>query len=164
MPIDFHAQENRFTYALRKADPSWEATIEEIVSVKEKIVGDIGCGGRIYSRALSEMGAANVIGVDFSEQMLKTAWEQSQEYANIQYVHADACRTDLPGDMFDVVLLRALIHHLDQSNWSACFAEAHRLLKSDGVLIVQDRTPEDCLLPGSATHIRGYYFERYPKL
>ena len=29
---------------------------------------------------------------------------------------------------------------------------------------MQDRTLEDCLLPGSDTHIRGYFFERYPKL
>lgn len=33
-----------------------------------------------------------------------------------------------------------------------------------GVYIIQDRTPEDCLLKGDDNHIRGYFFERFPKL
>lgn len=164
MPIDFHAEENRFTYALRIADPSWRAMLSEIVSVKGKSVVDIGCGGGIYARALADMGAANVTGMDFSEEMLKTAREQSKGYANIQFVLADACMTGLTGAVFDVVLQRALIHHLPQVKWSLSFAEARRVLKSDGVLIVQDRTPEDCFLAASAMHVRGYFFERYPKL
>jgi hypothetical protein len=38
------------------------------------------------------------------------------------------------------------------------------LLRSGGALIVQNRTPQDCSLPGDTTHLRGYYFERYPRL
>jgi len=38
------------------------------------------------------------------------------------------------------------------------------LLKPGGVLIVQDQTPEDYLQPGSKTHLRGYFFSRYPRL
>lgn len=164
MPIDFHSEENRFTYAKRRADPSWRTMVGGIVSVEGKSVVDIGCGGGIYVRALADMGAASVTGVDFSEEMLKAAREEAQEYANIRFVRADACRTGLADVAFDVVLQRALIHHLQQARWSPCFAEARRLLKPGGVLIVQDRTPEDCLLPGSVTHVRGYFFERYPKL
>ena len=36
--------------------------------------------------------------------------------------------------------------------------EASRILKKNGVLIVQDRTIEDCTIPGSPKHIRGYFF------
>lgn len=61
-----------------------------------------------------------------------------------------------------MVIERALIHHL----WDlhACFKEAHRLLKDGGVFIIQDRTPDDCLLEGDNTNIRGYLFELFPKL
>ena len=45
-----------------------------------------------------------------------------------------------------------------------CFNEANRLLKKNGILVVQDRTPEDCLLPGDESHLRGYFFELYPHL
>ena len=42
--------------------------------------------------------------------------------------------------------------------------EASRILKKNGVLIVQDRTIEDCTIPGSPEHIRGYFFSIFPKL
>ncbi|UUZ85627.1 hypothetical protein LJK88_20245 [Paenibacillus sp. P26] len=38
------------------------------------------------------------------------------------------------------------------------------MLKPGGMLVVQDRTPEDCLLEGSPKHLRGYWFESYPRL
>ncbi|MDQ2715970.1 MAG: class I SAM-dependent methyltransferase, partial [Chloroflexota bacterium] len=164
MPINFHAQDNRFTYAKRRADPSWRTMVEGIVNVEGKHVVEIGCGGGIYVQALADMGAASVTGVDFSEEMLKVARQEAWGYATVQFVHADACKTGLGDETYDVVLQRALIHHLPQARWPSCFAEARRLLKPGGVLIVQNRTLGDCLLPGSATHIRGYFFERYPKL
>ena len=42
--------------------------------------------------------------------------------------------------------------------------EAYRILKEDGYYVVQDRTPDDCLVEGSSTHIRGYLFELFPEL
>lgn len=73
-----------------------------------------------------------------------------------------AYQTGLPANEVDIVLERALIHHL--SDLEAGFKEAHRIMKADGVLIIQDRTPGDCLLPGDEHHIRGYFFERFPRL
>jgi hypothetical protein len=37
-------------------------------------------------------------------------------------------------------------------------------LKDDGFYIIQDRTPEDCLLEGNDSHIRGHFFEFFPRL
>jgi predicted RNA methylase len=36
-----------------------------------KRVADIGCGGGIYAKALAELGAREVIALDYSEEMLK---------------------------------------------------------------------------------------------
>jgi ubiquinone/menaquinone biosynthesis C-methylase UbiE len=162
MPIDFHAEKNRFSYTTREADPTWVATFQELVEVKGKQVLDIGCGGGIYSKAIADLGAASVTGADFSEEMLKGAQENCREYPQVRFAVGDAYDTGLPSGQFDVILERALIHHLQ--DLQACFAEAYRLLQPGGTLVVQDRTPEDCLLPGSETHVRGYFFERYPKL
>jgi SAM-dependent methyltransferase len=63
-----------------------------------------------------------------------------------------------------VVLERALIHHLTDAQLSGCFAEAYRILQPGGTLIVQDRTPDDCLIAGSRQHLRGYFFEKFPSL
>ncbi len=164
MPIDFHAEENRYAYTTRQADPSWIAAIKNIVHLKGKHVLDIGCGGGIYSKALADMGAAHVTGVDFSEAALAGARENCRAYTNIDFVAADAAKTGLPSGQYDVILERALIHHLQQDYLPACFTEVYRLLKPGGTLIIQDRTAEDCLRPGSNTYIRGYFFERYPKL
>lgn len=164
MPIDFHDKQNRESYALREADRSWREAIQEMVNVSGLNVLDIGCGGGIYSRALAEMGAAHVTGVDFSEEMLEAAREQSQSYEQVQFVVGNALETGLPGEEYDLILERALIHHLAQRDLQDAFREAFRLLRPGGMLLIQDRTPEDILLPGSKHNIRGYFFERYPRL
>lgn len=60
------------------------------------------------------------------------------------------------------MLERLVLHHLD--NLPKSFQEAYRLLKEGGYFIVQERTPEDIQQKGSETHIRGYFFEKFPRL
>jgi ubiquinone/menaquinone biosynthesis C-methylase UbiE len=110
------------------------------------------------------MGANHITCIDSSEVMLSDAQSKLKAHHNINYVLADALHTTVEDKQFDVILERALIHHLNQEDLAACFAEALRTLKPGGKLIIQDRTPEDCLLAGSQTNIRGYFFERYPRL
>lgn len=162
MPIDFHDKNNQSTYAMREATLTWNEKIEELVDVKGKRVADIGCGGGIYSKALVDLGATMVTGVDFSEHILSSACTNCSDYPNIKFVCGNANNTNLPDGEYDLILTRALIHHLQDLH--PFFLEAHRLLKSNGILLIQDRTPEDCLLEGSQTHIRGYFFEKFPNL
>ena len=164
MPIDFHAADNRYTYAQRQVDSAWKELIQSIVAVQGKQVVDIGCGGGLYTAAFAEMGATEVTGVDFSLEMLKSAGEQCQNYPNVLFKLGDALHTGLPTEQYDIVLERAVTHHLKQSELPACFSEALRLLRSGGTFIIQNRTPDDYSLPGSHAHIRGYFNERYPRL
>lgn len=164
MPIDFHDEKNRHSYALREADQSWREAIQELVNVTGRAVLDIGSGGGIYSRALAEMGAAHVTGVDFSQEMLSAATEHNRDYQQITFVVGNALDTSLLSEEYDLILERALIHHLAHSDLEGAFREALRLLRPGGILLIQDRTPEDVVLPGSRTNIRGYFFSRYPKL
>lgn len=163
MPINFHARENMYSYSGRNVDPAWMALIANLVEIEGKIGADIGCGGGIYTRALLQMGAKRVTGIDVSETMIEAAQEQNKdENDSLMFMQGDACRTGLESNQYHFILERALIHHIN--DLEACFKEAYRLLKENGVLIVQDRTPEDCLLPGSSRHLRGYLFEFYPRL
>jgi len=162
MPINFHDELNRKTYASRNADESWITLIKDTVDVSNNRIADIGCGGGIYIEALVKMGASHVVGVDFSDEMLKGAINNCKNIHNATFQKGDAYQSNLPANEFDIVLERALIHHLNDLD--ACFKEAYRIIKEGGVLIVQDRTPMDCLLPGDETHIRGYFFERFPQL
>jgi len=162
MTIDFHAEANRTAYAGRHASPGWSDVVRGIVDPVGKRVVDVGCGGGIYSLGWHELGAVSVVGVDFSEQMVAAAREQAIGLSDLSFHLGEATATGLPSHSADIVFARALIHHLP--GYDACFAEARRVLAPGGVLIVQDRTPEDVALPGAADHLRGYFFECFPRL
>ncbi|RFA34219.1 SAM-dependent methyltransferase [Virgibacillus dokdonensis] len=163
MGINFHNQRNRITYTTRRADNSWIRTINKLISIREiSKAADIGCGGGIYSKAMADIGVSSVTGVDFSKSILKGARENCKEYNNISFQYGNALETGLDNNSFDFVLERALIHHI--KDLQSCFKEAYRVLKDNGFYIIQDRTPEDCLLEGNDNHIRGYFFDCFPKL
>jgi SAM-dependent methyltransferase len=162
VPIDFHAESNRLTYADRAAGAEWAAAVRSVVAPEGRRVADVGCGGGVYCAAWLDLGARSVIGVDFSAAMLSGARERLGPAREVTFHQGSAYDTGLPGECVDVVFERALIHHLD--DLPACFREARRLLAPGGVLIVQDRTIEDVARPGSDSHLRGYFFERFPAL
>lgn len=162
MPIDFHDSRNRASYIGRTADAAWLELIDELAGgLAGKRAADLGCGGGIYTEALLRLGAAAVTAVDFSAEMTAAAAEYLGGRPEVRIVRADAGDTGLPAAV-DFVLARALIHHMPDPG--RVFREAHRLLAPGGMLVVQDRTAEDCLLPGSPAHLRGFFFERHPKL
>ena len=163
MGINFHSEKARNTYTTRKADKSWIEIITNLVPIEDiSNALDIGCGGGIYSKALADMGIDSVTGVDFSESILEGARENCKEFSNISFEYGNAYETGIGSESFNLVLERALIHHI--KDIQACFNEAYRVLQENGVYIVQDRTPNDCLLTGSDNHIRGYFFELFPRL
>src|SRR5699024_9556668 len=108
------------------------------------------------------MGIDSVTGVDFSESILEGARENCKEFSNISFEYGNAYETGIGSESFNLVLERALIHHI--KDIQACFNEAYRVLQENGLYIVQDRTQNDCLLTGSDNHIRGYFFELFPRL
>lgn len=164
MTMNFHDRQNRSMYTGRSADSSWAQLIAEEVQIAGRKAADIGCGGGIYSKALVGLGAASVVGVDFSLAMLEGAAVFCAELPEIRFQQGNALATGLEHEAVEVVLERALIHHLTADELTKCFQEAYRILKPQGTFIVQDRTPEDCLLEGSRDHLRGYLLERFPQL
>jgi len=162
MGIDFHAPKNQESYTGRTVDESWFQLIKTLVNPSGKRIVDIGSGGGVYSQAWSSMGASKVIGVDFSQVMLEAAREQCKEDPGITFVQGDALATGLEQASADIVFARALIHHLQDLD--AFFAEVERVLVPGGICLIQDRTVDDVLMPASLTHLRGYFFEKFPRL
>jgi ubiquinone/menaquinone biosynthesis C-methylase UbiE len=162
MPIDFHDDRSRGTYASRTADDSWGEAMRAVVDPQGLVVADIGCGGGIYSRAWSDLGAKRVIGVDLSARMVDDAREASADYPALKFRQGEATSAGLADASVDIVFERALVHHVPDLD--AAFAEATRILRPGGTLVVQDRTMEDVQAPASPQHLRGYFFEEFPRL
>lgn len=127
MSINFHDANNKYTYANRNAHISWQETINNIVDVQNKQVIDIGCGGGIYTKELALMGAKNVVGLDFSKEILQAAKENCNAFPNISFIHGDAHNIPYPNESFDLVISRAVIHHLQDV--PTFIREASRILK-----------------------------------
>ncbi|MEX6156193.1 class I SAM-dependent methyltransferase [Providencia manganoxydans] len=162
MPINFHDEKNKSTYSTRNAAPEWLDFISRQITVGNKTIADIGCGGGIYSRAWASLGAKQVIGIDFSEHILKTAIEKSNDYPQLTFQKGYAEETGLATSSIDIVFERALIHHL--TDYQSNFKEVHRILADNGYFIIQDRTLENITLPGDERHLRGFFFECFPRL
>jgi SAM-dependent methyltransferase len=162
VPIDFRDPANRRTYSGREADVSWREAVARLVDPSGARVVDIGCGGGTYVSAWHELGAATVTGVDFSAPMLETARENHEHLPGVSFQMGDAAHTRLDAASADLVFERALIHHVP--DLGAVALEAARILRPGGVLLIQDRTPDDVVQPGSADHPRGWLFDLYPRL
>ncbi len=162
MPIDFHSEANRHTYGSRDSSADWADAILQLLDPRGRRVADVGCGGGIYTEAWLNLGAQAVSGVDFSEQMVAAASQRLKDRPQASISLGDAHATGLPAASVDIVFERALIHHV--KDYRACFAEARRLLAPNGMFLIQDRTVADVEAPASGEHLRGYFFECFPRL
>ena len=103
-------------------------------------VADFGCGVGAVTRMLAEMvgKSGTVTGIDVNRAQLEQASATctSQGFRNVLFVETDACDTGLPDACFDLVYCRCLLLHLPDP--AACLREMRRVLKSGGVLVVED--------------------------
>jgi SAM-dependent methyltransferase len=100
--------------------------------------------------------------VDFSGPILAEARAAHGELPGVRFTLGEAAATGLPDASAAVVFERALVHHVP--DLASVAAEAGRILRPGGAYLVQDRTPDDVAQPGSADHLRGWFFDVFPRL
>jgi SAM-dependent methyltransferase len=72
---------------------------------------DLACGEGIYARKLKQAGAAHVVGVDISPEMIVLAKQaEAAEPLGVRYVVADAATVDLE-EPFDIALCSYLFNY-----------------------------------------------------
>lgn len=96
---------------------------------------DIGSAdGLMLSRIKKEFPSAECIGLEYSEELIKTCEDE-----NIKIVQGDAQNLPFQNDSFDVVCAAALIEHVE--NPIKMLEEAFRVLKPDGIIIITTPDP-----------------------
>jgi len=98
-------------------------------AVRGRVVLDYGCGDGESSAQLLALGARHVYGVDLSETAVARA--RSRGLADATFQAADAHHLPWPDQSFDVVVGRAILHHLDLQ---AATRELMRVLRPGGEL------------------------------
>jgi 2-polyprenyl-6-hydroxyphenyl methylase / 3-demethylubiquinone-9 3-methyltransferase len=92
--------------------------IDSVVSLKDKTVLDVGCGGGILSESMAEKGA-KVIGIDLGEKALKVAQLHSLESGvtvDYQLVSVEELAEKQPASFDGVTCLEMLEHVPDPSS------------------------------------------------
>ena len=115
-------------------------SILEEVGIKEGIhVLDYGCGPGGYIAPLAELVGKS--GKIYALDIHPLAIQKVQKLAskrrldNVQTILSD-CKTGLPSDSIDLVLLYDVFHDLNNTN--TVLAELHRVLKPKGILSFND--------------------------
>lgn len=115
--------------------------------LNELVVLDAGCGTGNYAMRLREK-IARVVGADFSLGMLQQYQKKfGTDKANDSAVRCDISELPFSGELFDAIICNQSLHHLDQpeddfANQQKFFEHAYRILKPEGLLIINTITHE----------------------
>jgi ubiquinone/menaquinone biosynthesis C-methylase UbiE len=101
---------------------------------------DLGCGEGGYARGLARRGAA-VVGVDGSPRLIDVARQRTRaDGLDVRFVAANASALDGIGSgEFDVVV--AAMSLMDVEDYAGAVAEAHRVLRGGGALVMSITHP-----------------------
>lgn len=103
-------------------------------------VGDLGCGTGRVAEALAPF-VARVVAVDDSAAMLEAARERLARFDHVEVREGRLEALPLDDATLDAALIALVLHHLPEP--ARAIAEAARVLKPGGELLVVDMLPHD---------------------
>jgi demethylmenaquinone methyltransferase/2-methoxy-6-polyprenyl-1,4-benzoquinol methylase len=109
--------------------------MELLQSCKDRRILDLCCGTGNQLKLLAENGFDDLHCLDISEAMLDIA---RQDAERLHIYRKDATSTGFAAGTFDVVLLSFAIHEKEERIQYGLLDEAHRLLNTEGLLLVVD--------------------------
>ena len=135
---------------------AWRRDVMKEMNVKKGSHAlDVCCGTGDWAISLSEeVGpSGEVIGLDFSENMLSVAEEKKKElnYENIEFIHGNAMELPFDDDSFDYVTIGFGLRNVP--DYLTVLKELHRVVKPQGIVV--------CLETSQPTMFgfrQGYYF------
>ncbi len=120
-----------------KTDTSWHGAYQGdfLHQLRDKRVFEVGCGDGLNALVMAAMGA-HVVANDISEQstrILNEALPQCDLAGSVEPISGNFADLDLAPASFDIVVGKALLHHLTHDLEDQYLQKSARLLKPDGV-------------------------------
>ncbi len=142
-------------------DDWWQAGTDHFLSLltKKANVLDVGCGGGIKTKYISEKGHC-VLGIDFSEKMIEIARRENPE---VEFAVIDMYDMDKIEETFDGIFAQAALLHIPKTRALEVLTKMKDKLNEDGLLylavkgIREDGTEEDIVRQNDY----GYEYERF---
>jgi SAM-dependent methyltransferase len=124
--------ESRFRDEVAACDYRLLACIDALNRItSDTRILDLGCGKGRFARHFRDLGA-DVIGLDGSQGMLARA-------NGLDRVRGSALRLPFASESFDSVLAIEVFEHIPSAGISRTLAEANRVLKPGGRLVIVDK-------------------------
>lgn len=118
--------------------PEWPSLRALLPPLPGARVLDLGCGFGWFSRFAREQGAASVLGLEISENMLGRARAMTQDAA-IEYRRADLETAELPEAEFDLAFSSLTLHYI--ADLEGLLARIQRSLVPGGMLVLSMEHP-----------------------
>ena len=115
--------------------------LAELIPDEKSMVLDMCCGtGSNGINVAIKNPHVTVVGLDRSKSMLLKARQKVNSLGlnNVKLICRDATDTGLKSEMFDYIIIGLALHECNPDLWNGILSEAHRLLKTDGHLIILD--------------------------
>lgn len=118
--------------------PEWPALRAMLPVVEGLRIVDLGCGFGWFCRWAKERAAAEVMGIDISENMLERARAETPDGA-ITYCRADLDHLELPEAAFDLAYSSLALHYVEDAD--RLFATVQRALVPGGRFVFSTEHP-----------------------
>jgi SAM-dependent methyltransferase len=106
--------------------PEWPAIRALLPDLEGRRIVDLGCGFGWFARWAEENGAAHVLGLDLSENMIARA-RADTDHAKIEYAIVDLESLELPEASFDLAYSSLALHYV--AGFDRLVRTVHRTLR-----------------------------------
>lgn len=117
----------------------WRRLLESMrLTGRERIV-DLGCGrGAVLIMAARKVPQGHAIGVDRENRLRRTVGNAAAEQVKVDLLPADLEKLPIDSGTIDLVISSLALHHLDEQGARAAIAEAVRILRPGGRVVIAD--------------------------